>query len=291
MCFHRKFWNRNPATQVGDVFSLEAVTRVSATVRDRAAKIVGGLDPPSAALLSDHLRPERVVGDVEARCKEILRSRLSARAPRVWYWEDFSEQELKTLSRKELGEFWRAITGLEYSKLTAGEKRLLELARGRTGEWVDKLYGAWVEIGAYEGLYESCDKIDPSLPVGDVIPLPELEQRSVDPATPYGEIFPRNVVAQGFVDAWNEMVDIWNATNQWPKRLTQRRMRPEQPFNDDADRRLIEIICDMLSAQAAKQVVDCKKMSDEELQRFEAWWRNYKRGEFHLCIRPLNQPG
>ena len=55
---------------------------------------------------------------------------------RTWYWENFSEQDLRTLAVEEIGEFLRGIEGVEYADLTAGEKRLLQLICKTHANWV-----------------------------------------------------------------------------------------------------------------------------------------------------------
>ena len=137
---------------------------------------------------------------------------------------------------------------------------------------VPRAYDAAVEAHAYDCLYGTCVETDPSTPAGYEIPLLDLEQRSVDPTTPYGEIFPRAVVAQGCKDAWNRLFDSLNPLDSWSRKMVLRRYRPEQPLKDDMNRRMIEIIRDMLCAW--KQGVDREKMGDEELQIFDAWWRS-----------------
>jgi len=55
---------------------------------------------------------------------------------RIWRWENFSQQELRQLSQREIRTFLRAIENIKYAALTEGEKRLLELIRATRENWV-----------------------------------------------------------------------------------------------------------------------------------------------------------
>jgi hypothetical protein len=54
---------------------------------------------------------------------------------RNWYWENWSEEKLRTLTPEEVEEFLRSIEDRQWSDLSAGERRLLELCRKMHEGW------------------------------------------------------------------------------------------------------------------------------------------------------------
>jgi hypothetical protein len=54
---------------------------------------------------------------------------------RNWYWENWSEKELRALSPEEVNKFLRSIEGRQWGDLSAGERRLMELCRKMHEEW------------------------------------------------------------------------------------------------------------------------------------------------------------
>ena len=154
----------NPATPVGDIFPLDVIVQSTNDACGKATELVGGLDPPSAARLSDCWRLKRADGDFNTRYNELLfgmfaahasmrgitmtnknhrdqpnrQARRRARAARArgWHWENFSEAELATLHITEVIEFLKVAVTLKWDELTPGEQRLALLARRRYVNWV-----------------------------------------------------------------------------------------------------------------------------------------------------------